>query len=63
VGIWGEAIDHEIDQILFLFLWPIALALLAAVIVAVFLAYRFIRPVRRLIDLRLGSVQPTSPQL
>ena len=60
LGIWADAVNSEIYQVLFLFLWPITLALLAAVIIIVFLACRFIQPVRRLIDLRLGSAQPTS---
>lgn len=63
LGLWADAVDSEIYQVLFLFLWPVALGLLAVAIVAVFFAYRFIRPLRRLIDLRLGSAQPTSPQL
>ena len=63
VGIWADAVNSEIYQVLFLFLWPVTLTLLAAVIVVVFLACRFIQPVRRLIDLRLGSSQPTSRPL
>jgi len=63
LGLWADAVDSEIYQVLFLFLWPVALGLLAVAVAAVFLAYRFIRPLRRLIDLRLGSAQPTSPQL
>ena len=60
LGIWADTVNSEIYQVLFLFLWPIALALLAAAILIVFLACRFIQPVRRLIDLRIGSAQPTS---
>jgi sensor histidine kinase regulating citrate/malate metabolism len=63
LGLWADAVDSEIDQVLFLFLWPVALGLLAVAVVTVFLAYRFIRPLRRLIDLRLGSAQPTSPRV
>ena len=63
LGLWAEAVDSEIYQILFFFLWPVALGLLAAAVAIVFFAYRFIAPLRRLIDLRLGSAQPTSSQL
>jgi sensor histidine kinase regulating citrate/malate metabolism len=59
IGIWAEAIDREIYQTLFMFVWPITLGLLAAVTLAVFLSRPWIRALRRLIELRLGS-QATS---
>jgi len=60
IGIWADAIEREIDQALFMFLWPITLGLLAAVIIVVILARPLIRALRRLIDSRLGSGQATS---
>ena len=59
IGIWSDAVEREIYQTLFMFVWPITLGLLAAVTLAVFLARPLIRPLRRLIELRLGS-QATS---
>ena len=60
IGIWSDAVEREIYQTLFMFVWPITLGLLAAVTLAVFLARPLIRPLRRLIDSRLGSAQATS---
>jgi sensor histidine kinase regulating citrate/malate metabolism len=59
IGIWAEAVDREIYQTLFMFIWPITLGILAAVTLAAFLARPLIRQLRRLIELRLGS-QATS---
>jgi sensor histidine kinase regulating citrate/malate metabolism len=59
IGIWSEAVDREIYQTLFMFVWPITLGILAAVALAFFLSRPLIRPLRRLIELRLGS-QATS---
>jgi sensor histidine kinase regulating citrate/malate metabolism len=59
VGIWADAVEQEISQTLFLFVWPITLGILTAVTLAVFLSRPLIRPLRRLIELRLGS-QATS---
>jgi sensor histidine kinase regulating citrate/malate metabolism len=61
IGIWADAVEREIYQTLFMFVWPLALVLLAVVTLAVFLARPLIRPLRRLIELRLGS-QATSTQ-
>ena len=61
IGIWADAVEREIYRILFMFVWPVTLALLAAVIVAVFLTQALIRALRRLIELRVGS-QATSPR-
>ena len=55
IGIWADAVEREIYQTLFMFVWPITLALLAVVVIAVFLAPSLIRALRRLIELRLGS--------
>lgn len=60
IGIWADAVEREIDQALFMFLWPITLGLLAAVMIVVILARTLIRALRRLIDSRLGSAQATS---
>jgi hypothetical protein len=59
IGIWSEAVDREIYQTLFMFVWPITLGILAAVALAFLLSRPLIRPLRRLIELRLGS-QATS---
>jgi len=63
IGIWVDAVEREIDQILFMFVWPITLGLLAAVTLVVFLARPLIRSVRRLIELRLGSQTPSTRSL
>jgi sensor histidine kinase regulating citrate/malate metabolism len=63
IGIWADAVEREIDQALFMFLWPITLGLLAAVIIAVFLARPLTRALRRLIDSRVGSAQANSTHL
>jgi sensor histidine kinase regulating citrate/malate metabolism len=63
IGIWADAVEREIDQVLFMFLWPITLALLTAVIIAVFLARPLIRTLRRLIDSRIGPAQANSTNL
>ncbi|HVH90431.1 MAG TPA: hypothetical protein VM783_03480, partial [Candidatus Acidoferrum sp.] len=55
VGIWADAVEREIDRALFMFLWPITLGLLAAVIIVVILARPLIRALHRLIELRLRS--------
>jgi len=63
IGIWADAVERKIDQVLFMFLWPITLGLLAAVIIAVFLARPLTRALRRLIDSRVGSAQANSTHL
>jgi sensor histidine kinase regulating citrate/malate metabolism len=55
IGIWSDAVDREIYQTLFMFVWPITLGILAAVTLAVFLARPLISHLRRLIESRLGS--------
>jgi len=63
IGIWADAVEREIDQALFMFLWPITLGLLAVVIIAVFLARPLTRALRRVIDSRVGSAQANSTHL
>ena len=63
IGIWADAVEREIDQVLFMFLWPITLGLLAVVIIAVFLARPLTRALRRVIDSRVGSAQANSTHL
>jgi hypothetical protein len=60
IGFWADAVERDIDQALFMFVWPITLALLAAVIIVAISARPLIRSLRRLIELRLGS-QATPP--
>ena len=60
IGIWADAVEREIYQALFLFLWPITLGLLAVVIIVVILAHPLIRALRRLIDARVGSAEAKS---
>ncbi|MEX0802063.1 MAG: hypothetical protein WD688_01900 [Candidatus Binatia bacterium] len=59
IGIWADAVERDIYQALFLFVWPITLGLFAAVIIVAVLARSLIRALRRQIELRLGS-QATS---
>lgn len=59
IGIWAAAVEGDIYQALFMFVWPIALGLLAAVIMVAIAARILIRALRRVIELRLGS-QATS---
>jgi sensor histidine kinase regulating citrate/malate metabolism len=60
LGIWADAVNKEIYQALFMFLWPITLGLLTAAIIAVFLARRWIGPLRRWIEVPVGSAQAPS---
>ena len=61
MGIWAGAVEADIHQALFKFVWPITLGFLAAVIAVVMLAQPLIRAVRRLIELRSAS-QATATQ-
>jgi sensor histidine kinase regulating citrate/malate metabolism len=60
IGIWANAVEREIYQALYLFVWPIALALLVPLIVVVLLARPLIRALHRMIESRVGSAQATS---
>ena len=55
IGISADAVEREIYQALFMFVWPIAFGLFAAVIGALILAQPAVRALRRLIELRSGS--------
>jgi sensor histidine kinase regulating citrate/malate metabolism len=61
IGIWADAVERDIYQALFMFVWPITLGILAAVIAVVILAQPVIRALRRLIEMRSDS-QATSTQ-
>lgn len=63
IGVWADAVEREIDQALFMFLWPITLGLLAAVIIVAFLTRSLIQALRRPIDSRVGSAQANSSHL
>jgi sensor histidine kinase regulating citrate/malate metabolism len=52
IGIWASAVEGDIQNALFKFVWPISLGLLAAVIAGVMLGQPLIRALRRLIELR-----------
>jgi sensor histidine kinase regulating citrate/malate metabolism len=58
IGISADAVDREIYQALFMFVWPMTFGIFAAVIVVVILAQPSIRALRRLIELRSGSQTP-----
>ena len=55
IAIWADAVERDIYRALFTFLWPVALGLLAALIIAVILARPLIQALRRAIELRLGT--------
>jgi sensor histidine kinase regulating citrate/malate metabolism len=55
IGISADAVEREIYQALFMFVWPITFGFFAAVIVVVIWARPCIRAVRRAMDLRSGS--------
>lgn len=62
IGIWADAVERQIYRTLFMFVWPIALGLLAVVIIVAILARPLVQAFRQLIELRLGS-QATSTRL
>jgi sensor histidine kinase regulating citrate/malate metabolism len=61
IGIWAGAVEGDIQQALFKFVWPITLGLLAAVTTVLMLGQPLIRALRRLIELR-SAAQPTATQ-
>ena len=61
IGIWADAVERDIHQALFMFVWPITLGIFAAMIAVVILAQPVIRALRRLIEVRSDS-QATSTQ-
>jgi sensor histidine kinase regulating citrate/malate metabolism len=58
IGISADAVDREIYQALFMFVWPMTFGIFAAVIVVVILAQPSIRALRRLMELSSGSQGP-----
>jgi sensor histidine kinase regulating citrate/malate metabolism len=62
-GIWAGAVEADIHQALFKFVWPISLGLLAAVLAVVMLAQPSIGAVRRLIELRSASQSTATERL
>jgi sensor histidine kinase regulating citrate/malate metabolism len=61
IGIWAGAVEADIHQALFKFVWPITLGLLAVVIAVVMLGRPLIQGLRRLIELR-SAAQPAATQ-
>jgi hypothetical protein len=61
IGIWAGAVERDIHQALFKFVWPITLGLLAVVIAVVMLGRPLIQGLRRLIELR-SAAQPAATQ-
>jgi sensor histidine kinase regulating citrate/malate metabolism len=63
IGISADAVQREIYQALFMFVWPTAFGLLGAVIVVVIFVQPCIRALRRAIELRSGSQAASSQRL
>ena len=63
IGISADAVEKEIYQALFMFVWPITFGLFAAVTVVVIFAQPCIRALRRAIELRSGSQAASSQRL
>ena len=63
IGISADAVEREIFHALFMFVWPTAFGLVAAVIVIVILAQPAIRALRRAIELRSGSQAASTQRL
>ncbi len=63
IGISADAVEKEINQALFMFVWPITFGLFAAVTVVVIFAQPCIRALRRAIELRSGSQAASSHRL
>jgi len=63
LGVWADTVESQIFEALIKLMWPIALVLLVAVIIAVFLARRLVRPFRRLADVagRISSGDLDTP--
>lgn len=60
VGIWGDAVEREIRQVLFTFLWPLTFLLLATLTSAALLARRFVPSFwrRMQVSRRMGRARP-----
>jgi sensor histidine kinase regulating citrate/malate metabolism len=63
IGISADAVEREIYQALFIFVWPITFGLSAAVIVVLISAQPAVRALRRLIELRSGSQASSTQRL
>jgi sensor histidine kinase regulating citrate/malate metabolism len=63
IGISADAVEREIYQALFMFVWPITFGFSAAVIVVLISAQPAVRALRRLIELRSGSQAPSTQRL
>ena len=61
MGIWAGAVEADIHQALFKFVWPVTFGFLAAVVAVVKFGQPLIPAVRRLIELRSAS-QATATQ-
>jgi sensor histidine kinase regulating citrate/malate metabolism len=61
IGLWAGAMEGDIHQALFKFVWPITLGLLAVAIAIVMLGQSLIQAARRLVELRSAS-QTTATQ-
>jgi nitrogen fixation/metabolism regulation signal transduction histidine kinase len=63
LGVWADPIESQVYRALGMLMWPIAVVLLLAAIVAIFLARRLIRPFRRLTDVagRISSGDLDTP--
>jgi sensor histidine kinase regulating citrate/malate metabolism len=59
IGVWAAAVEGDIYHALFMFVWPIAFGLLAAVIMVAVAARLLFRALRRVAEVRLNS-QATS---
>jgi sensor histidine kinase regulating citrate/malate metabolism len=63
IGIAADAVEREIYQALFMFVWPITFGFSAAVIVVAISAQPAVRALRRLIELRSGSQASSTQRL
>jgi sensor histidine kinase regulating citrate/malate metabolism len=63
IGISADAVERDIYQALFMFVWPVTFGFLAAVIGAVVFTQPFIRALRRLIELRSASETSVAQRL
>jgi sensor histidine kinase regulating citrate/malate metabolism len=63
IGIWAGAVERDIHQALFKFVWPITLGLLAVVIAVMMSGRPLIRGLRRLIELRSASQATATPRI
>jgi len=50
LGVWADAVEPQVNRALIMFMWPIGIVLLVAVIVAIFLTRRLVQPFRQLTE-------------